>query len=164
MEKRKKIVYVDLDDTSADFYKSAGDPLYPGWVDERKMYDHDFFYKLEPIPGALRNIRGIMQLGFDVWILTQPLASSSKSYDEKVRWVNIWLPELSDKIIMTQDKGLHLGAYLIDDNDAKWKEKFEKAGGKFIHFAYDRHNPDPKELEHRWEKIYEFFSKEDPTY
>lgn len=152
-----------MDDCCADFFESANDPYYLGLVDERRMYDHDFFYKLQPIPGSLRNIRGIIQLGFDVWILTQPLANWSKSYDEKVRWINIYLPELTNKIVMTQNKGLHLGEYLIDDNAEKWKDKFEKNGGKFIHFVYDRHNPDKSELAKRWESIYQFFVKEDTT-
>ena len=163
MEKRKKIVNIDMDDCCANFFASANDPKYPGWVDERKMYDKDFFYNLKPIPGALRNIRGIIQLGFDVWILTQPLANWAPSYEEKVRWINQYLPELTNKITMTQNKGMVVGEYLVDDNETKWKEKFEKNGGKFILFDYNRANPDPKDLEEKWEKIYQFFCNEDST-
>lgn len=161
-QRQKKVIYLDMDDVIADFFNSAKDKT--NTVDEGLMYTHDFFFNLKPVSGAVSNVRRILNLGFDVWILTQPLANWAPSYSEKVRWINIHFPELTNKIIMTQDKGLMVGHYLIDDNDVKWKAKFEKNGGKFVHFAYDRECPCPVDHEKKWAGIYQFFLNEDSTY
>lgn len=160
MEVKRKILYLDLDDTIADFYKSAKNNL--GLVDESKMYEKDFFFNLDPVDGALSSVRKLIRMGFDIWILTQPLADCFISYTDKVKWVGLHFPELTNKIVMTQDKGLHLGHYLIDDNAEKWKEKFEKNGGKFVHFKYDR----GKNIYHRreWDEVVKFFENEEPSY
>jgi len=152
-ELQKKVLYIDLDDTTADFYKSARNHI--GIVDESRMYEKDFFFDLKPVDGALVAVRKLIRMGFDIWILTQPLADCFDSYTDKVKWVGLHFPELVNKIIMTQDKGLHSGHYLIDDNSEKWKEKFEKNGGKFVHFEYDR----GKNKCHKaaWNKVVEYF-------
>ena len=84
------------------------------------------------------------------------MAGHPECYHDKAKWINIHFPHLSSKIILTQDKGLLLGDYLIDDNKEKWKEKFEKNRGKFIHFVYGGYNKEnsgkPEEL---WKDILE---------
>lgn len=131
----KKIVYIDMDDTIADF---CGHPAFEGkkLLDVSHMYNHGFFFDLKPMKGALRAVRAIIRMGYDVQILTQPVAESAHSYSEKAQWIALHFPDLAFKINMTQDKGNFLGAYLIDDNAFKWKEKFEKNGGKFIEFKH----------------------------
>jgi 5'(3')-deoxyribonucleotidase len=151
----KKIVYIDMDDTIADFKRDA--KCHRGNFFVEKMYETGFFLNLKPVDGAQLAVRSIINMGYDVWILTQPLAENADSYTEKAQWVSMWFPELYSKIIMTQNKGLHLGHYLIDDNEAKWKNKFEASGGKFIHFEY--------EGDHRlsWSLILDFFKQEIAT-
>jgi 5'(3')-deoxyribonucleotidase len=150
-----KIIYVDMDDTIADF---TGHPVFNGEKTNEfsvhAMYEPGFFLSLKPIEGALTGVRALIRLGYDVHILTQPLAESAHSYQEKVQWIGLHFPELIKKIHMTQDKGLFVGGYLIDDNDVKWKAKFEANGGKFIHFKYSKY--------HRsiWCDIVEFFKAE----
>lgn len=156
---QKKIIYIDLDDTVADFFGAAKDLF--GGVDEGKMYEHDFFFNLKPIDGALSNVRRLILLGFDVWILSQPLFNSAASYEQKARWVSMWFPELSNKLVLTQNKGLHLGDYLIDDNGEKWKVPFEKNGGKFVQFGSDRSKMTKEEHRREWERIYNYFLGED---
>jgi 5'(3')-deoxyribonucleotidase len=156
---KKKIVYIDMDDTIADFFKAAYDIGPNGiWIDESRMYIDGFFENLEPIAGALEGVRRLLRKPeYDVWICTQPLAESAASYIEKVRWINKWFPELNGKIVMTQHKGLCLGEYLIDDNPGKWKEKFEKNEGQtFIEFRVVRStNMEERDRVHRaqWELI-----------
>lgn len=158
---KKKIVYVDLDDTSANFFRSARTGV--GFlVDEGRMYEKDFFFNLEPVPGAKAAIRRIMRMGFDVWFLSQPLADCFESYTDKAKWVGLHFPELANKIILTQDKGLHFGHYLIDDNEEKWKPRFEANGGKFITYPFKRGESNSHEKE--WDLIVKFFNDEEPTY
>jgi 5'(3')-deoxyribonucleotidase len=146
----KKIVYIDMDDTIADF---GNDPVFNGEQPTEQsvsvMYEPGFFFGLKLIPGALSGVRALIRLGYDVHILTQPVAESAHSYSEKAQWIAIHFPELVSKIHMTQDKGRFLGDFLIDDNAAKWKEKFEKNGGKFIWFNH--RDPD------QWSKIVNYF-------
>lgn len=153
----KKILYIDMDDTIADFCLSANNQF--GRVESSRMYKEGFFFNLKPIPGSLSSVRKLIEMGFDVWILTQPLSDSFLSYTEKAQWIGQWFPELKDKIVMTQNKGLHIGNYLIDDNKLKWKTSFESGGGKFVHFDY--HKALDKEAE--WTRIIKYFENEDPT-
>lgn len=151
----KKIVYLDMDDVIADFKRDA--KCHKGQFCVEFMYEEGFFLNLKPVEGSQFSVRTIANMGFDIWILTQPLAENADSYTEKAKWISMWFPELYSKIIMTQNKGLHLGDYLIDDNEAKWKNKFEATGGKFVHFEY--------EGDHRmsWHSIVEFFKQETST-
>jgi 5'(3')-deoxyribonucleotidase len=151
-----------MDDVIADFYKAAAHPI-DGNVLEEKMFDPFFFLRLDPVPGAKSGVFQLVKMGFDVWILSQPFALLPESYMEKVQWVQLHFPQLSNKIILTQDKGLNLGHYLIDDNKKKWQEKFEQNGGKFVHFPYGGYNlPNFGDPEGTWDYIVEYFKKENP--
>lgn len=162
--KNRKVLYVDMDDVLADFNKAARDPV-TGKVREYMMWDKNFFFNLEPIPGAKGAIFELEKMGFDLWILSQPLAESPESYIDKAKWVHVHFPQLYKKIILTQNKGLNTGHYLIDDNCHKWGKKFEQNGGKFIHFNYGGYNgnkDDWSNPEEAWRSIVEVMSKENP--
>lgn len=149
----KKVIYIDMDDTIADFW---GHPAFKGMEPTEfavsAMFEPGFFENLEPIKGAHAGVRALIRLGYDVQILTQPVAESAHSYSEKVKWIGKHFPDLIFKINMTQDKGLFKGDYLIDDNWKKWKVKFERNGGKFVHF--DHHRPN------YWDFIVDYFIQE----
>lgn len=158
----KKIVYIDLDDTLADFSGAARCPN-KNHIREHMMWDKYFFLNLKPIPGSKGAIFDLEKMGFSVWILSQPLAESPQSYIEKAKWVQLHFPQLYKKLILTQDKGLHLGDYLIDDNYKKWQNKFEQNGGKFIHFQYGGYNePSSTSCEEQWRLIVKWFEGQNP--
>jgi len=148
-----KLVFLDLDDTLADF---TGSEVFSHPFDVSHMYEKGFFLNLKPTEGSLVAVRQIIRMGYDVHILSQPVAESAHSYSEKVLWIGLWFPELINKIHFTQDKGLFKGDYLIDDNPAKWKDKFESNGGKFISFKY------LEDHKTNWKDIVEFLRKEIP--
>lgn len=145
------LILVDMDDTTFDF---GGSPVFGEVIDDTKMYEPGFFRDLKPIDGALVAIRKLIKMGFEVQMCTQPVAQSAHSYSEKVQCIGMWLPELVPGINMVQNKGLMVADYLIDDNAKKWKAKFEKNGGKFIHFPYVRHSNTHKAA---WEQIVRYF-------
>lgn len=161
--KKVKTIGIDMDDCAFDFWGYARDPI-TGKVREHMMWDKDFFLNLKPMPGAKGAIFELEKMGFDLYIVTQPLAESPESYSDKAKCIQLHLPQLYKKIIMTQDKGLIKLDFLIDDNYAKWSEKFERSGGKFVHFPYGGYNygsnpelcPDP---EKSWRNIVELFKK-----
>lgn len=146
-------IQIDMDDTCADF---GGADVFEAILDDTKMYQPGFFRDLKPIDGALVGIRKLIKLGYDVQILTQPVANSAHSYSEKVQWIGMWLPELLHKVNMVQDKGMVVGDFLIDDNLNKWKVRFERNGGKFIHFPYERYSKNHKAA---WDIIVKDFEK-----
>lgn len=149
----KKLIYLDCDDVIADF---CGHPVFEGKLvkDPSPMYEPGFFAELKPVKGSLVAVRKLIQMGYEIQILTQPVAFSADSYADKVRWIALYFPELISCINMTQNKGLFVGDYLIDDNPTKWKEKFEANGGKFVHFNYHSFH------EMEWKNIVRFFEAE----
>nr|BFD64806.1 5'-3'-deoxyribonucleotidase [Bdellovibrio sp. HM001] len=137
----KKKVFIDMDDTIADFIgseelqqvgiESTGWPRQPV-----EMYNKGFFRNLQPIEGAVSAIRSFLNNEhLDVYILTKPVYDSPHSYSEKVEWIREYFPALLSKMVMAQDKGLIRGDYLIDDS-LHWKEPWEATNpeGMFIHF------------------------------
>lgn len=152
---KSKVVFIDMDDVIADFY-GAAKCKYTEEVLEARMWQSSFFLNLRVIPGSQYAIRELENRGYDVWILSQPLAGHPECYYDKALWIQKHFPQLYKKLILTQDKGMIIGDYLIDDNKVKWKEKFEKNGGKFIHFVYGGYNKEnsgnPEEL---WKHILE---------
>jgi 5'(3')-deoxyribonucleotidase len=139
-----KTVFIDMDDTIADF---LGHPAFADGLDISHMYAPGFFLSLKPMAGSHRAIRAILAMGYDVQILSQPVAQSAHSYSEKVQWIAMHFPELISKINLTQDKGLFVGHFLIDDNVPKWRDKFEANGGRFIYFNHE------EDHEQQWNNI-----------
>lgn len=153
----KKLVYIDMDDTIADF---TGSDAFKNGFDVSLMYEPNFFLHLKPIDGALVGVRTIMRLGYDVQILSQPVAESPHSYSEKIMWMALWFPDLISKINLTQDKGLFKGDYLVDDNAVKWQNKFEANGGRFVHFGYNNGDPNRQPNKVMWQLVVQFFKEE----
>lgn len=128
---RKPILYIDMDETLVDFLSSRHIPK-----NQKLQVDHPairykgFFAELDPMPGALKAVEDIESMDkFDIYLLSVPVADSPTSYQEKSEWVHKYLPNLANKLVLTQDKTLHKGDFLIDDN-LKWQD-FD---GEFIHF------------------------------
>ncbi|MDP2908617.1 MAG: 5'-3'-deoxyribonucleotidase [Nanoarchaeota archaeon] len=84
----------------------------------RSVYNASGFCKsLKPIPGSLEAVLEIKQEGHDVFICTAPLSHYENCVLEKYEWVEQHLGrEWAKKIILTKDKTLVRGDYLIDDN------------------------------------------------
>lgn len=115
MNKRKPIVYVDMNDTICNFLgavvkarKINPDIKYP-WC------QLDFFRKLEPIEGAIEGLKKLSEY-YDVWILTRPSIKNPLSYMEKRLWIDDHLGyDWCEKLILCPDKTLMIGDLLIDD-------------------------------------------------
>lgn len=106
-----------------------------------RMYEAGFFETLEVLPGARWAIRVLLKNPkLRVQILTKPVTKSYLCYAEKVAWIAKNFPELLERITITHDKSLLAapGRILIDDYAEEWKEGWEAAGGRFIHFQTDK--------------------------
>jgi len=140
----KPILLIDMDNVIVDFYS------HPYLNVERDVYNHPniylekYFEYLRPLENAIETVRKIIQLDkFDIYICTQPLATSPHSFSEKATWIKRWLPELESKLVMTCNKDLVDSTFLIDDSE-KWREGCK---GTFLHF-------DPLDSRLEWDAIY----------
>lgn len=142
-------VFLDCDGVLADFDGYAAQLLgMPPREYEREkhndaklweiLYSHDdYFYKLPVMHDAPKLVQGVIDRGFEPTILTgiPSKEGSDWAIRQKTRWAEKHFPELpiicckSKEKFMHQVPGFH--NVLIDDW-AKWKHKWEEAGGTFI--------------------------------
>lgn len=89
--------------------------------DERKliaevMSREGFYRDLEPIPGAKQALKEMLKAGHDVRIVTSPWVSNPTCASDKFNWfVRHYGAQWGQRVIITTDKTLVRGDYLIDD-------------------------------------------------
>ncbi len=137
----KKRIYVDMDGVMCDFYGAARKALVENPLQPFPQSQWGFFLKLEPISDSLFAIRQLDE-HYDVWILTKPSTKNVNCYTEKAQWILDHLGySFLERLIISPDKFLLKGDYLIDDNH--WN--FD---GEHLHFGTDKY-PD-------WNSILEY--------
>lgn len=131
----KQIIYVDMDFTLCDYAE--------GFQRHKCLHPHEkypqsqpgLYAALKPMPDAIETYQWMdQQPEFDVYILTAPSIKNPHCYREKRIWVEEHLGmEVVNKLIISPNKGLNKGDYLIDDNvSGKGQEGFE---GEMIQFG-----------------------------
>lgn len=143
-------IFIDMDGVVVDF--------------ERYMRDHNLtaaevkekpgaYFEMLPISGALTAVRALLAMKeFEVWIATKPPTGVAHAYSDKAAWIFKHIPELSNRIIITHDKGLLGGPadFLIDDRPHK--ANCEEFSGQFITFPADTF-----EAATKWKQLVEYF-------
>ena len=131
-----KIVYVDMDSVLVDF-QSGIDALTD---DERAAFKDDLddvpgiFSKMKPVDGAIEAYKELTEY-FDVYILSTAPWNNPSAWTDKLLWVKKYLGDLAHKrLILSHNKNLNFGDYLIDDNTANGAGEFK---GEHIHFLGD---------------------------
>lgn len=144
---RKPIVYFDMDDVLCAFSKAHAEHCQRTPGIQYPQCQMDFYRKLEPIPDAV-NLFFRLQHLFDVYILTAPSEPNPMSYTEKRLWVEDHLGnEFVSKLIISPNKALSIGEYLIDDNNkGKGQDRFT---GKLIQIGSVEYPT--------WESISDYF-------
>lgn len=129
-----EIVYVDMDNVLVDF---------PWGVEQlseelRKEYEGDldevpnFFRDLPPIDGAIDGYRKLSR-EYETYILSTAPWRNPTAWVDKLLWVQDHLPKAAHKrLILTHNKQLHKGDYLIDDRTANGAGDFD---GEHIQFG-----------------------------
>lgn len=140
-----------MDGVLCDFVKAhkRGLELQPKIAYPQSQYG--FFRKLEPMKNALKSVAFLLEQDiFDVYILTAPSIYNASCYTEKREWVEMHLGmEMVKKLIISPNKSLNKGDYLIDDfTSGKGQDKFE---GKLIHFGGEEFP--------NWDEVIGYFKK-----
>lgn len=128
-------VLLDLDGVVADIWEpwfsrynaKTGDDLtvektlawdVPAAKDHKALFavlsEPGFYRDLQPFPGAVEAVRGLVDAGDEVYVLSA--APSVSSWSEKAWWCERYLPFIPQKhIILTHAKALVKGDVLLDD-------------------------------------------------
>lgn len=108
----KKIIYIDLDNTMAD-YIGAANEMNIGLSEAKRI--ECFFRNLKPMPFAIESYNKLSE-HFDVYILSTAPWSNPHALLEKMEWVKEYLPNAYKNVIFSHHKDLNIGDYLIDDS------------------------------------------------
>ena len=126
---KKKILYVDLDGVLADYDHAKQRTT------EEERTQKGFFENLPPINGAVDAFKKLSEK-YETYFLSTAPWTNIHAPSEKRIWVEKHLGEFAfKKLILTHNKGLLKGDYLIDDRLLNGVEEFE---GEHIHFGSEK--------------------------
>lgn len=145
----KPIVYVDMDGVLCDTEERVKEMKAKGVKDHEIYSKTETFKDLPPIKGAIEAFKKL-QDKYEVYVLSTAPWSNPEVWAEKRRWVQENLgKDAKKKLILSHNKGLMRGEYIIDDRDANGVADFE---GEHIQFGSERF-PDWESVLH-YLKIY----------
>lgn len=134
----KKIIYVDLDNVLVDF-KTGIEKLdkntineYEGRLDEVP----NIFSLMEPYPNAIDSVHKL-SVKYELYILSTAPWLNPSAWIHKLEWVQKHFGKEKDslfykKLIISHNKNLNTGDYLIDDRPNNGAKDFK---GEWIHFG-----------------------------
>ena len=161
----RKVIYIDMDNVLVDF-KTGIDRL-PKAIRDQHPNDKDIdevegiFSLMDPMPGAIEAYKRLDQ-HHDVYILSTAPWKNHSAWADKVAWVQLYLGKEKNEVahkrlILSHNKHLNKGDYLIDDRLANGADRFE---GKLLHFG----KKDPAEKRDGklkdWKAVVKYFEKE----
>lgn len=142
----KQLVFVDMDDVLCDFSGAhrrmrdlKPDVAYPQSI-------AGFFETLAPISDAVNSVNELRKY-YRVFVLSAPSTRNPLSYTEKRLWIESQFGyEFTKKLILSPDKSLLKGDFLIDDRSSgNGQESF---AGELIHFGSQQFSDWQKVLAH----------------
>jgi len=121
----KPVLYLDMDGVICDYDKRVAELKEFGLSEHEARNAEGLFIELEPLIGAIESIHKLSEF-FDIYILSTAPWSNVASWTEKRIWIGEYFPELLEKkLILSSNKGLLKGEYLIDDRYANGVGDFE---------------------------------------
>lgn len=129
----KKILYVDMDNVLVDFPAAIKDldvatlAKYENRLDEVP----GIFSRMPPMEEAVESYAELSEW-FNTYILSTAPWENQSAWSDKLNWVKQYLGAPAYKrLILSHNKHLNLGDYLIDDRLKNGAELFQ---GELIHF------------------------------
>ncbi|MBI3168580.1 MAG: 5'-3'-deoxyribonucleotidase [Chloroflexi bacterium] len=114
-ERHPEKLYIPLEERTTFYVKeSYPEELQP--LVAEILLEPSFFRDMMPMAGAIQAMNEMNQMGLEVFICTSPLNAYRNCVLEKYEWVENYLgADWVNRIILTKDKTLVKGDYLIDD-------------------------------------------------
>jgi 5'-nucleotidase len=151
MSTKKKILYIDMDGVLVNFQtgiNKLSEEEKIKYKDQEKNAPH-IFSKMEPIEGAIEAYKMLAER-YDTYILSTAPWNNETALGDKVAWAKKYLGDtIYKRLILTHNKHLNVGHYLIDDRPHKNGAADFK--GELIHFRSEKF-PD-------WNSVLDFLLK-----
>lgn len=140
--REKKILYVDMDGVIADFEAAIHkinpniffglNPPDKGEVDQIVIDNPRMFTSLPAIEGGIEAVNRLAEY-YEIYFLSSPMWEVPQSFMDKRLWIMARFGEWSKKrLILTHQKDLNIGDYLVDDRTANGASNFT---GKHLLFG-----------------------------
>jgi 5'(3')-deoxyribonucleotidase len=127
-----KRIFIDMDGVICDYFSHARKSIERSPRQKYPQSQWGFFLDIPEIENAVKSINHLKNF-YDVRILTRPSINNLNCFSEKAKWVLDHLGfEMLEKLIISSDKSIVKGEYLIDDQNNANQDKFE---GKWIKFG-----------------------------
>ena len=146
----RKVLYIDMDNVLVDFktgiarVSTRDQKVFEGKLDEIP----GIFSLMSPMDGAISAFSKLSK-SYDTYILSTAPWENPSAWSDKLNWVKRYLgQEAHKRLILTHNKHLNIGDYLIDDRLANGADKFR---GEHIHFGTNKF-PD-------WKSVSEYLLK-----
>ena len=95
----------------------------------------NIFSKMTPVDGAIDAFNELSKL-FDTYILSTAPWENPSAWSDKLLWVKKYIPGVAKKkLILTHNKNLNNGDFLVDDRTANGAGKF---GGELIQYGTEK--------------------------
>ena len=130
----KKTIFVDMDGVLVDFETGIQNLSDENRAKYRGRYDAapGIFDLMLPVEGAVEAFSWLAE-NFDVYILSTPPWRNPGAWESKRLWVEKYLmPHAKKRLILSHNKHLCKGDFLIDDRTTNGAGKFE---GELIRFG-----------------------------
>ena len=132
-----KRVYIDMDNVLVDFKSGIArldESIRKQYPDEKLDEVPGIFALMDPMPGAIEAVHRLAEK-YDVYILSTAPWKNPSAWADKVAWVTKYLNDVLEKrLILSHQKDLLKGDYLIDDSHKHGADTFE---GEWIQFGRD---------------------------
>jgi|TARA_R110000803_G_C11942207_1_gene316715 5'-nucleotidase len=134
-----EIVYFDMDGVLVDFmsgvskYPKKTQELYKDNLDEIP----NVFSQMNPYPDMVQFAKDMYNdKRYDVYILSSPSSDNPSSWTDKFNWVQKHLPMFKRRLILSHNKNLNIGDYLIDDRTKNGAGEFT---GEHIYYGTNKY-------------------------
>ena len=145
MSNNKKIVYFDMDNVLVNF-QSGIDQLSDYQLKSYKNnYDEvpNIFGTMKPNKDMVDLFNDMLEdERYDCYILSTSPWNNPSAASDKVKWVQKYIPKAYKRLILSHNKNLNIGDYLIDDRTANGAGEFSGTLLQYGEVPNDFHTSD----------------------